>query len=320
MENHHNCPTCRYSLIDTPSGPAGPVAHSTTNQQNQQQNDPSMLGVPAQGNNEIFRFNGNRWLSWLPTIQVVHERRNLFRSMVVPQELIQRVQDVLPHVPAHIISQDLMQTHSVELTIENIIEGRIPIIPNQAPMPEYRPINTSPPISVNENTHSRQSSVPPIPTDNDLSSRLSSSPNVTNTSLSHFTELPKLADVFSSNPTERQQRLSSRKQQMKELARKQFLEKKGLSPQTNAQENSQNSEDYAFSNVSSTNSPIQRSNSHTQISRSDSWAKNSNSNISTDTNLNSSIEYESPEETIERRRKLMLEAAQKRFQGAKKDQ
>ena len=77
--------------------------------------------------------DGQRWFPWLPTIQVVSERRGGQQFPVVrgpPQEAIQRVQEVFPHIPPQVIAFDLMQTHSVELTIENFIEGRIPNVPN----------------------------------------------------------------------------------------------------------------------------------------------------------------------------------------------
>jgi hypothetical protein len=78
-------------------------------------------------------LDGQRWFPWLPTIQVVSERRGNHppgqHVRGPPQEAIQRVQEVFPHIPVQVISFDLMQTHSVELTIENFIEGRIPNVP-----------------------------------------------------------------------------------------------------------------------------------------------------------------------------------------------
>lgn len=39
----------------------------------------------------------------------------------IPEEMIQRVQEILPQVPASIIARDLAQTRSIELTIDNLI-------------------------------------------------------------------------------------------------------------------------------------------------------------------------------------------------------
>jgi len=87
-----------------------------------------------QANREIFRFNGNQWFSWLPTIQIVSERRSPAVNTAaaisqVPPEMVRSVQEIFPHVPPNVIALDLLQTGSVALTIDNFVEGRIVIPP-----------------------------------------------------------------------------------------------------------------------------------------------------------------------------------------------
>ncbi len=137
--------------------------------------------------------------------------------MHIPQELIQRVQEVFPDVPPAAIVQDLTQTHSVELTIENFLEGRIPIVqPPQQNNPPPQQLNPSPEP---RNSVDNSSIVSPTSTTSTTSTTTTSQ----STPISNSVDLPKLADVFANTSQERQQRLQSRKQQMLEIARKYVL-------------------------------------------------------------------------------------------------
>jgi len=85
-----------------------------------------------QNREEIFRFNGGRWFNWLPSIQVVSQRRGphgVFHqnpvNINIPQEMVQQLAEIFPHVPVNVILEDLRRTHSIEVTTENIIEGRV---------------------------------------------------------------------------------------------------------------------------------------------------------------------------------------------------
>ena len=193
LEGHHNCPTCRYALIDTNAGPAGyqhppqapqqqqqapqnnqnnqinqinqnnQINHhinraATPQQQNVQNNQTFQNQMPAYErqqtnqlvfgqnhptelrqrpvnpvNRELFRFNGNQWFSWLPNIQIVSERRSPIPSSPsvaiasVPPEMVRYVREIFPNVPENVIALDLVQTRNVQLTIDNLIEGRIVI-------------------------------------------------------------------------------------------------------------------------------------------------------------------------------------------------
>jgi len=105
LEYHQNCPTCRHSLV---------IRSSDNDAQNQRQNQ--------------------NWLDYF-----AHEQRN---SSVTPQ-MIQQVVDVAPHVPIDVIRTDLATTHSPEMTLDNIFQGRLEFEPVQETGPEE---NQNPPI------------------------------------------------------------------------------------------------------------------------------------------------------------------------------
>eukprot|EP01117_Protostelium_nocturnum_P005878 TRINITY_DN2115_c0_g3_i2.p1 TRINITY_DN2115_c0_g3~~TRINITY_DN2115_c0_g3_i2.p1 ORF type:complete len:602 (+),score=207.72 TRINITY_DN2115_c0_g3_i2:190-1995(+) len=198
LENHHNCPTCRFSLLDeVPSAQAQDQARR------------------GNGREELFRFNGPRWLSWLPSIQIVSER--VQQIQVVPNEMIRRVQEILPHAPADIIARDLLMTRSVEATIENFLEGRvqIPVVP-EAPVVNNNVNNDNnppPSSSVQQNESSQRNF------ERELKN------HIDNQSSPISLEPAKFSDDFASTSTQRQQSLAERKKAMLELARSQFLEK-----------------------------------------------------------------------------------------------
>ncbi len=54
------------------------------------------------------------------------------------------MQDVFPAMPIEVILEDLRVTHSVEMTIENIIEGRLQAPPTQNVSWSYSIVNKWP--------------------------------------------------------------------------------------------------------------------------------------------------------------------------------
>jgi len=209
LEHHHNCPTCRHSLIETTPAPQPPAPQQPPEPVDNVNNIHQHPGaVPPQNREEIFRFNGGRWFSWLPTIQVVSERRFYGQDITsVPQEMIQRVQEVFPHVPSNTIAEDLLRTNSVEITLENILEGRVEIQASENPTPPT--FSNSTPIST-ANSTTPVTEIPRSRSD-DYRSQMPTS--------------TVFADTFGNTPQERQQRLQLRKQAIVEQARRQFIEK-----------------------------------------------------------------------------------------------
>lgn len=85
-------------------------------------------------------FAGSRYVSWLPNFSVeVTHINNLLRADMVPQttlvthtsqirNMARQVQQMFPRFPISVIIADLQVTRSMELTVDNILEGRL-IVP-----------------------------------------------------------------------------------------------------------------------------------------------------------------------------------------------
>jgi len=295
LEHHYNCPTCRYSLIDTANGAEGhPIPPQPRPQEHQ--HFPAEVGAHQPQNiQEIFRFNGGRWFSWLPTVQLVSERRFVNRATVmVSQDMVQRVLEVFPNIPQHVILEDLNRTHSVDITLENILEGRIEVVQQQQSHQldhnsPQSPLPQSPlPQSISQPTPQSfpQSTSQPSLQSPQSTSQFTNSPSHSKSSpaLEPITNPSafKFADDFASSPKERHSLLQKRKQLMIEQARRQYLSKQSESQ---------------------------------MITTTTTTEEKSTSPSTTDTNT----DITEPLDTPETRRRLALEAAEKRKQENKKN-
>jgi len=245
LEYHHSCPTCRRSLIETdqpaqpnnqennninannPPNPGDnnnpPVLDNGVNTNENSQREESLWRISS-GNNQ----SGGGLFGWLPTISVEVVRRNELSGgyiqtsspVNVPAELIALVLDVFPDVPQAFIAQDLAVTNSVEATINNILEGRVPQYHqnttntmsniNNVNYRQNTSANDTVPPSTPHNIDFTNKQTPTVISPHDSSQPRSSSPT------------PLLRDNFASTSVERQTRLSHRKAQMLEHARKQY--------------------------------------------------------------------------------------------------
>ncbi|XP_064785467.1 E3 ubiquitin-protein ligase AMFR [Oncorhynchus masou masou] len=132
LEQDTSCPTCRMSLnisegaggereerqpmLEDNMGPGGPGpdARQHLNQ-----------------HNHFFHFDGSRIASWLPSfsVEVMHTTNILG---IVQQAnnsqlnaMAHQIGEMFPEVPYHLVLQDLQLTRSVEVTTDNILDGRI---------------------------------------------------------------------------------------------------------------------------------------------------------------------------------------------------
>ncbi|CAF1366377.1 unnamed protein product [Adineta steineri] len=135
LEQDTTCPICRVSLHDD-------TIHSAQNSRLW----PS-LNFPRQvinneqrgGRNHLFRFDGNRYSSWLPSFSIVINHNFPFRltrarlTGVQLTSMAQSVQQIFPQIPFEVILANLQQTQSIDTTIEHIIEQRIQF---ESPPPE----------------------------------------------------------------------------------------------------------------------------------------------------------------------------------------
>ncbi|KAJ8343337.1 hypothetical protein SKAU_G00306660 [Synaphobranchus kaupii] len=148
LEQDTSCPTCRMSLNITEGGrpqearPGVPL-------------DDAMGPGPAPDprprfnlHNHFFHFDGSRIASWLPSfsVEVMHTANILRITQAHNSQLnamAHQIQEVFPQVPYHLVLQDVQLTRSVEMTTDNILEGRI-----QVPFPlqttQHTPVQVSP--------------------------------------------------------------------------------------------------------------------------------------------------------------------------------
>ena len=148
LEQDTSCPTCRKSLQDEKPEvqPRNTQATGQLQQVGQQQILDNPAGVqqapllqqqPRVGvQRSLFHFDGSRYISWLPSFSLqVTNGGNILpsllrsrRAVLEPErlnEMTLQVATLFPHLTAEQIQQDLRRTHSVEGTIENILEDRL---------------------------------------------------------------------------------------------------------------------------------------------------------------------------------------------------
>ncbi|KAM9301909.1 E3 ubiquitin-protein ligase AMFR [Gastrophryne carolinensis] len=221
LEQDTSCPTCRMSLnMADGSRPHG--------EQQRDNIDPNILpltvteGRPRLNqHNHFFHFDGSRFASWLPSfsVEVMHTTNILGIAQASNSQLnamARQVLDMFPQVPYHLVLQDLQLTRSVEITTDNILEGRI-----QVPFPTQRPEDGSPNASEQEADGLLQTE------------RVALNLSPTVEEYEDFTELePQPADTedfevrgsrFSKSADERQRMLVQRKEDMVQQARRRYL-------------------------------------------------------------------------------------------------
>ncbi|KAK3086154.1 hypothetical protein FSP39_014404 [Pinctada imbricata] len=136
LEQDTSCPTCRTSLNE------GQDQDPNSNVPNERGAAPNVIpGVLPQHaannqatTNHFFHFDGSRYVSWLPSfsVEVTHTQLMPGQRQATVQtsqldSMAREVQSVFPHIPVNVIIDDLRVTHSVEFTIENILENRVQI-------------------------------------------------------------------------------------------------------------------------------------------------------------------------------------------------
>ncbi|XP_065518438.1 E3 ubiquitin-protein ligase AMFR isoform X1 [Lathamus discolor] len=138
LEQDTSCPTCRMSLNITDSH------HVREDHQRENMNENLGPVAVAEGrprlnqHNHFFHFDGSRIASWLPSfsVEVMHTTNILGITQASNSQLnamAHQIQEMFPQVPYHVILQDLQLTRSVEITTDNILEGRIQVpFPTQA--------------------------------------------------------------------------------------------------------------------------------------------------------------------------------------------
>ncbi|XP_067905819.1 E3 ubiquitin-protein ligase AMFR isoform X2 [Heterodontus francisci] len=136
LEQDTSCPTCRMSLNINEDNHAG----DPRQRDNLDENIgpvPDVEGRPhLNHHNHFFHFDGSRIASWLPSfsVEVMHTTNILGIAQVNNSQLnamAHQIQEMFPQVPYPLVLQDLQLTRSIEITTDNILEGRI-----QVPFPQ----------------------------------------------------------------------------------------------------------------------------------------------------------------------------------------
>ncbi|GFS21272.1 E3 ubiquitin-protein ligase AMFR, partial [Elysia marginata] len=132
LEQDTSCPTCRMTLSETtgreepqPRQPGGPNVGEV------------IAAQPNQGTtNHFFHFDGSRYVSWFPSFSVEVTHTNLLPGQQAHatqtsqlDNMAREVQVVFPNIPQQVIMEDLRVTRSIDLTIDNILEGRVTVPP-----------------------------------------------------------------------------------------------------------------------------------------------------------------------------------------------
>ncbi|XP_074601473.1 E3 ubiquitin-protein ligase AMFR-like isoform X2 [Brevipalpus obovatus] len=132
LEQDTSCPTCRTSLKHRTE--EDPPDDSNLNNQVDRERDNAR---PNAGRTNFFHFDGSRYASWLPSVSVEVTRRhpinmglaeNLDNGRALTSSLddmSRQLAETFPHVAIEAILADLRTTRSMDMTAENILEGRL---------------------------------------------------------------------------------------------------------------------------------------------------------------------------------------------------
>uniref|UniRef100_A0A3Q2PGK3 E3 ubiquitin-protein ligase AMFR n=1 Tax=Fundulus heteroclitus TaxID=8078 RepID=A0A3Q2PGK3_FUNHE len=134
LEQDTSCPTCRTSLNINGDGVPG----RTQQQGPGLEDNIGPVGAAPEArphinqHNHFFHFDGSRIASWLPSfsVEVMHTTNILGMAQANNSQLMamaHQVQEMFPQVPSYLVLQDLQLTRSVEVTTDNILEGRIQV-------------------------------------------------------------------------------------------------------------------------------------------------------------------------------------------------
>ncbi|KAI5631424.1 CUE domain-containing protein [Phthorimaea operculella] len=193
---------------------------------------------------------GSRYVSWLPSFSVEVTR---VRAPPTPphqlQHMARQVQQLFPQYGLNVLLADLAVTRSADLTVNNILEGRLPapIIPETPPPPPPQPApatrtDNSSGISATEVVHLPRAAEPSPARDAatntaDTSATPATPIPASNTQYVYHTDVGHSSTIFSKDASEREVQLQRRKEQLIAAARQKYLEKmQTQQTQTNSQD------------------------------------------------------------------------------------
>ncbi|KAK1330652.1 hypothetical protein QTO34_010850 [Cnephaeus nilssonii] len=230
LEQDTSCPTCRMSL--------NIADNDRVREDHPGENlDENLVPVAAaegrprlNQHNHFFHFDGSRIASWLPSfsVEVMHTTNILGITQASNSQLnamAHQIQEMFPQVPYPLVLQDLQLTRSVEITTDNILEGRI-----QVPFPTQRSDGIRPALNspadrpngdLDEGEAAAQAERVPLA----LSPRLEEALDLSEVEAepSEGEDFEARGSRFSKSADERQRMLVQRKDDLLQQARKRFL-------------------------------------------------------------------------------------------------
>ncbi|KAJ1530352.1 hypothetical protein ONE63_005265 [Megalurothrips usitatus] len=225
LEQDTSCPTCRLALsMQSPITRGHGLDHTLLAVDGGADGVQAARRPPA---NHFFHFDGSRYVSWLPSFSVEVTHTQLLRAdqglQVQTSQLdamARQVQQLFPHMPMTLIMDDLRLTRSVEITIENILDGRLVAPPGRRFREESSGPMTATPVT------------PTQPTPPSLQSPVSDGGGRSHTDSDGTPtdeEPSNLGGRFSKSPLERERILHLRKEQLLHAARRRYLDKQASS-------------------------------------------------------------------------------------------
>lgn len=151
LEQDTSCPTCRLPLNISGEGAQARDAQ----QRGAMEGNLGAPGGPVADprphinqHNHFFHFDGSRIASWLPSfsVEVMHTTNMLSIAQANNSQLnamAHQIQEMFPQVPYNLLLQDLQLTRSVEVTTDNILEGRIQVPFPTQPTVERVPLHVN---------------------------------------------------------------------------------------------------------------------------------------------------------------------------------
>ncbi|XP_043276997.1 E3 ubiquitin-protein ligase AMFR-like [Venturia canescens] len=146
LEQDTSCPTCRLVL--------SMQANRRDNNTEMRPESPDTQTSVGRNDNHFFHFDGSRYVSWLPSfsVEVTHNRLRgdiltLAHTNSQLDAMARQVQQLFPHYPRNVVLEDLRITRSVELTVENIFDGRLTVPHHVIEEPEMESVNLTPSVT-----------------------------------------------------------------------------------------------------------------------------------------------------------------------------
>ncbi|XP_068620240.1 E3 ubiquitin-protein ligase AMFR-like [Battus philenor] len=228
VQQDASCPTCRRALAagagatEAPQPARDPLPLSPLPPLPPL---PPLVPTAAPRPNHFFHFDGSRYVSWLPSFSVEVTRVRAEPPAASQLDAMARqVQQVFPQYSVGSLVADLARTRSPDLTVDNILAGRLPL---RAHLEEPALSEPSASALSDGTAASSVTSSTSAGTDADASEQLPGSPDpaALHDDQDDHAE-PSLAGAqFSSSAAERERTLRRRKEQLLAAARRRYLQR-----------------------------------------------------------------------------------------------